>query len=174
MDVPTSTNKSANADLGRWANVEDDNDEDEIEEGETHPNEMNQPNVLSNGLRSAQHFVVASISTKNVDMSRRGLPSQIVSFGTVIASSPGRVKVVNDDILTVVAALKEAARAFTKVGKHHRGRTASRGILHGVDADHNSHLNLEDIATAVVGNRNQDIKPVNFSPRVTRSKRGAR
>ncbi|KAJ4974166.1 hypothetical protein NE237_007340 [Protea cynaroides] len=49
-NVPTSANKSKNADLERWADVRDDDDKDEIEEGETHPNEMNQPDVPSAGL----------------------------------------------------------------------------------------------------------------------------
>ncbi|KAJ4950706.1 hypothetical protein NE237_027538 [Protea cynaroides] len=101
------------------------------------------------------------------------IPDTIVSSGTVIASSLRRVEVVYDDILAMDEALQTDVGASTEVGKHHRGRPLGRGNSHGVVVGQTSLVNLEKIATAMVGNRNKDVRPGTFSPRLTRSKRGA-
>ncbi|KAJ4963440.1 hypothetical protein NE237_023379 [Protea cynaroides] len=157
---PSSANISGlNTDLGRWADVEDSKDEDEIEEEEIQPNEMIQPDVPSYGLQPAQPLV------ENVDKSNRGL-SQMVSLGIIIAS-------IYDNILAMDEALQAAAEAFTEMGKRHRGRTVGRGNSHWVDTGQTSRVNFEEIAAIVVGNQKQDVRSVTFSTKVIRSRRGA-
>ncbi|KAJ4959322.1 hypothetical protein NE237_026433 [Protea cynaroides] len=78
----------------------------------------------------------------------------------------GRVEVVFDDIVT-----NDIGGALTEVGKRPTGQLACRGK---VVVGQPSHVNLEDVVTAVVGNRIQVARSVTFSPRVTHSRKGAR
>ncbi|KAJ4977993.1 hypothetical protein NE237_008773 [Protea cynaroides] len=92
----------------------------------------------------------------------------------MLAPEDIRVEVIYDDILAMDKALQVADGAFTEVGKHNRGQLAGRGNSHGVDATQSPRVNLKDIVVALVGNHNQTVKHVTFSPRVTHSRRGAR
>ncbi|KAJ4966582.1 hypothetical protein NE237_018431 [Protea cynaroides] len=97
------------ATLGHWADVEDDEDFG-VEDGE---------------LQDAK--VVSVMQTKSVsrlpmlaaedisELSSRGLPSQMISPGAVIMSSPGWVEVIYDDILVVDGLYKrQEDGAFTR------------------------------------------------------------
>ncbi|KAJ4979641.1 hypothetical protein NE237_010421 [Protea cynaroides] len=153
--------------LGLWADAKDDEDFG-VEDGELQDSEAVSV-TQTESISGLPMLAAEDIS----ELSSRGLPSQMISPGVVIVSSPERVEVVYDDILAVDKALQETDGAFIEVGKSNRGRLAGRGNLHGVDAAQSPCVNLEDITAAVVGNHNQTVKPVTFSPRVTRSRRGA-
>ncbi|KAJ4971643.1 hypothetical protein NE237_004742 [Protea cynaroides] len=109
------------ATFSHWVDAEDDDDFG-VEDGEL------QNSVAVSIMRIEAVSRLPMLALEDIsELSSRGLPSQMVSPGAVIA----------------------AAGDFTEVGKHHRGRLAGRGNSHGVDATQSPRVNFEDMVAAM-------------------------
>ncbi|KAJ4952880.1 hypothetical protein NE237_029712 [Protea cynaroides] len=150
-DVPHETQIPRNDDIGRWADVEEDDDPDTVKEGELHDVVQVITEGRSDGLSSDAKYLAlvarkngedGNVSNKDADNELvlgdqtdsvapiRTIPNMVSA--SVTTTSPGTVEVLFEDIATVDENLSMHDGEFSQVGKRLSGCPPERGKNKGI------------------------------------------